>query len=270
MLLSGVTGSLVAGFLPQMLQSFGMELTIGYRIAIFIHLALAVVSIIFYSRINVDGLGSRENNGFFRLRIKTSKKTLFFLALPPMIVGLGAGMTIPFLNLYFRTEFNMQSGSIGVLFAAAQLFTIAGSLSAPILGRKFGKIISVILSQVLSIPFLFILGISSYLPLSIIAFLVRNALMNMSGPLTTNLSMELVHPDDRSITSGLMSVAWLATWGLTANIGGYLIEHTGYMLPFTFTIIFYLISSLCYYFFLLPIERKHELALKESGTEMLD
>jgi len=271
MLLSGVTGSLVAGFLPQILYNMGIEYTTGYKIAIFIHLILAVVSITFYSRIRVNSLGSGENSGIFRLKLKTSKKTLFFLALPPMIVGLGAGMTIPFLNLYFRTQFNMQPGSIGVLFASAQLFTIAGSLSAPILGRRFGKIMSVILSQVLSIPFLFILGISSYLPLSILAFLVRNALMNMSGPLTTNLSMELVHPDDRSITSGLMSVAWLATWGLTANIGGFLIERTGgYMLPFTFTMIFYLISSLCYYFFLLPIEKTHELALKESGTDTLD
>lgn len=267
MLLSGVTGSLVAGFLPQILQRTGMEITSGYKTAIFIHLIIAVTSIFFYSKIGVHSISSGEKGRFFSMGIKTPKKTLFYLALPPMIVGLGAGMTIPFLNLYFRTQFNMQSGAIGILFATAQLFTILGSLSAPVLGRRFGKIISVILSQVLSIPFLFILGISHFLPLSIIAFLVRNALMNMSGPLTTNLSMELVHPDDRSVTSGLMSVAWLATWGLTANIGGYLIEKTGYMLPFTFTIIFYLISSLCYWFFLLPMERAHE---KSGAAELVE
>jgi|GEM_PF-5136843 len=67
--------------------------------------------------------------------------------------------------------------------------------------------------------------------------------------------MEAVHPDDRSITSGLLSLAWLFTWGITANVGGYLIEHTGYILPFAFTMIFYIISSYLYFKLLYPIEK---------------
>ena len=260
-LLSGITGNLVAGKLPDILVQENISLATGYRYAIFIHLLIALFSLYFYSRIRVRHISFSDNGedeqGVFRFRIKTPKKILAYLAIPPMMVGLGAGMTIPFLNLYFKTRFEMSSNNIGMLFALAQLFTIGGALVAPMLARKFGMIMSVILSQIISLPFLLILGLSHYLPLAIAAFLIRNALMNMSAPISSNFSMEAVHPDDRSITSGLLSLAWLFTWGITANIGGYFIENFGYELPFAFTMMFYILSSYLYYRLLLPVERKN-------------
>ncbi len=257
-LLSGISGNLVAGSLPDLMGKMGVQAASGYRFAIFAHLIIALVSLYFYSKIKVRHIsfsGSGNGEKKFSLNLKTPKKLLAYLAIPPMTVGLGAGMTIPFLNLYFKTRFSLDANNIGMLFALAQLFTIGGALVAPLLARRFGKIMSVIMSQVFSLPFLFILGISHYLPLAVIAFLIRNALMNMSAPISSNFSMEAVHPDDRSITSGLLSLAWLFTWGITANVGGYLIEHTGYMLPFAFTMIFYIISSYLYYKLLYPVEK---------------
>ncbi len=269
-LLSGITGNLVAGSLPDLIQQMGISAATGYKTAIFVHLVIAVVSLIFYSKIKVRTISLTGEGGEgkkFRLNLKTPKKLLAYLAVPPMIVGLGAGMTIPFLNLYFKTRFELSANNIGMLFALAQLFTIGGALTAPLLARRFGKIMSVIMSQVFSLPFLLILGISHYLPLAVIAFLIRNALMNMSAPISSNFSMECVHPDDRSITSGLLSLAWLFTWGITANIGGYLIEHTGYMLPFAFTMVFYVLSSYLYYRLLYPVEKNRSLSVKRGSTD---
>ncbi|MBN2857021.1 MAG: MFS transporter [Candidatus Delongbacteria bacterium] len=257
MLLSGISGNLVAGSLPDFMYKMGIAMTTGYKTAIFIHLVLAVISVFFYSRIKVKNIlvSDADVNNKSRFKLKTSKKLLFYLVVPPMVVGMGAGMTIPFLNLYFKTRFDMSSNNIGMLFALAQFFTIGGALAAPLLAAKFGKIKTVILSQLVSLPFLFILGISKFLPLAVIAFLIRNALMNMSAPVSTNFSMEAVHPDDRSIASGLLTLAWLFTWGITANIGGYLIEKTGYMIPFSFTMLFYLLSSYLYFKLLMPMEK---------------
>ncbi len=260
-LLSGITGNLAAGSLPDLMEKMDVSAAAGYKTAIFVHLAIALVSLFFYSKIKAAGISNSDGGGGdkrFRLNLKTPKKLLAYLAVPPMIVGLGAGMTIPFLNLYFKTRFDLSANNIGMLFALAQLFTIGGALVAPLLARRFGKIMSVIMSQVFSLPFLFILGISHYLPLAVAAFLIRNALMNMSAPISSSFSMESVHPDDRSITSGLLSLAWLFTWGITANIGGYLIEHTGYMLPFSFTMVFYILSSYLYHKLLYPIEKERE------------
>ncbi|MBU4486315.1 MAG: MFS transporter, partial [Candidatus Delongbacteria bacterium] len=260
-LLSGITGNLVAGSLPDLMGKMGVSLAAGYKTAIFIHLVIALVSLIFYAKIKINNISLTEGKEInkFNFKLKTPKKLLAYLAIPPMVIGLGAGMTIPFLNLYFKTRFLLDSNNIGMLFAFAQLFTIGGALLAPMLARRFGMILSVILSQIISLPFLLILGVSHYLPLAISAFLIRNALMNMSAPISTNFSMEAVHPDDRSITSGLLSLAWLFTWGITANIGGYLIEHTGYMLPFSFTMIFYILSSYLFYKLLYPLEKQKKL-----------
>lgn len=268
-LLSGITGNLVAGNLPDMMEKIGVPAASGYKFAIFVHLIIALISLYFYSKIKVRHIsltGDADDESRFHLKLKTPKKLIAYLAIPPMMVGLGAGMTIPFLNLYFRTRFSMDTNSIGMLFALAQLFTIGGALMAPMLARRFGMILSVILSQIISLPFLFILGLSYYLPLAIAAFLIRNALMNMSAPISSNFSMEAVHPDDRSITSGLLSLAWLFTWGITANIGGYFIENFGYELPFAFTMIFYILSSYLYYKLLYPIEK--EKRLQENKAEV--
>jgi len=258
-LLSGITGNLVAGNLPDLMIKMDINPASGYKYAIFVHLVIALVSLYFYSKIKVKHIsltGDAEDETRTHFKLKTPKKLLAYLAIPPMMVGLGAGMTIPFLNLYFKTRFSLDANNIGMLFALAQLFTIGGALMAPMLARKFGMVMSVILSQIISLPFLFILGISYFLPLAITAFLIRNALMNMSAPISSNFSMESVHPDDRSVTSGLLSLAWLFTWGITANIGGYLIENFGYELPFAFTMIFYILSSYLYYKLLLPLEKK--------------
>ena len=254
MLFSGITGNLIAGFLPDLMIKAGATEINGLRYAIFVHLFAAMLSSFFFSRISVNRLYEKNSAG--RIKINTSKKLLLYLVLPPMTVGLGAGMTIPFLNLYFKSVFNLDSQKIGIIFASAQALTVIGALAGPLLAKRFGLIKTVILTQLVSIPFLYILGFSYFFPAVLLAFLIRNALMNMSGPLSTNFAMEVVSPEDRPLTSGLLSVAWLATWGLTANIGGMLIENYGYRIPFCCTIFFYALSSFLYWRLLRPIEKQ--------------
>jgi len=255
MLFAGITGKLIAGFLPTFLTKFLIDGNNGLKYAIFFHLLASLISSFFYAKLSISRLSDEEKKT--NISIKTSKKLLFYLVLPPMTVGLGAGMTIPFLNLYFKTEFNLDTQMIGIIFASAQALTILGTLLGPIMAKKYGLIKTAIITQMVSIPFLYILGFTYFFPAVLFAFFIRNALMNMSGPLSSNFAMEVVSPEDRPITSGLLSVAWLATWGLTANIGGMLIEKFGYQIPFTCTIFFYIISSLLYWKLLRPIEKHH-------------
>jgi predicted MFS family arabinose efflux permease len=82
--------------------------------------------------------------------------------------------------------------------------------------------------------------------------------MNMAQPLITNFSLEMTHEDDHPLMSGIMTVAWLASWGISANLGGRLIENTGYFLPFNLTLVAYILSSLAYFILLLPMEKKSD------------
>ena len=50
------------------------------------------------------------------------------LVLPNILVGLGAGATIPFLNVFVEGKFNIDYASLGSLFAWTSLATAATAL----------------------------------------------------------------------------------------------------------------------------------------------
>lgn len=252
-LMAGIFGNILAGNLPILFLKSGINLEAGYRIAIIIHVFISLLSLIPFMLIKEKKIVEEEAiKNFFQIR--TSKSLILKLSIPHILVGLGAGLTIPFLNLYFRDRFLLNSAKIGYLFSISQVMMILGTLSAPFLSKVFGKIKTVIISQMLSVPFLFILSITYNLPLAVISFLLRATLMNMAQPLVMNFSLEMTHKNDRPFVSGILNIAWLSAWGVSANIGGKIIEMKGYFLPFNLTLTAYVISSILYALLLLPIE----------------
>lgn len=109
------------------------------------------------------------------------------LILPMLITSIGAGLIMPFMNVFFRNVHNQSDSSIGILFAWGSLAMGAGLMVAPILAERYGKIQVVVVSQALSIPFLAMLGFSPWFSLSAIAYYIRLALMNMSSPVYQTL-----------------------------------------------------------------------------------
>ncbi|MEO0234053.1 MAG: MFS transporter [candidate division WOR-3 bacterium] len=258
MLTAGISGNLISGFLPNIIKRFNFSEIQSLKYAIFFHLFFVFLSLYFFSKIKTKRLYTSTFKD--KVKFNTNLKIIFYLILPPLIIGLGAGMTIPFLNIYFKSIFHLSSSQIGIIFSIAQMLTILGSLISPLIAKKLGLINTIIITQLVSIPFLFFLGFSSYFPIVLLSFFLRNALMNMASPLSSNFSLEIVDKEDRPFISGLLSLAWLASWGLTANFGGYFIEKSGYRIPFTFTILCYLTSSILYLILLKPLEKNFKIS----------
>ena len=63
---------------------------------------------------------------------------------------------------------------------------IAGQ-SAESLAERYGKVKTIVGTQLASLPFMVYLGFAGYLPLAVAAFVMRAALMNMSGPIANAL-----------------------------------------------------------------------------------
>lgn len=250
-LTSGILGNVVAGNLPVVLKRFNINDETGLKIAIIIHLFVALFSLIPFLSIKNARLFDEEDNIF---KTQTKIGLIVKLSLPHLIVGFGAGLSIPFLNLYFRERFLLKTSTIGYFFSFSQLTMIIGTLLAPFISKKRGKVITIVISQILSVPFLFILSITKSLPIAFLSFILRSSLMNMAQPLVTNFSLEMVDKNTRPLLSGLLTIAWISGWGLSANIGGKIIELKGYFIPFNLTGIFYILSSILYLKFLLPLE----------------
>ena len=237
-LVAGIIGNLCGGFLPGIIEQTGTVPYLAYRYTLYIFGGLVLVALIPYFLIREQPVGKIE-----KLKLH-SGSLLIKLFTPNLIVGIGAGLSVPFLNLYFREVFSAATRSIGVFYSLQQLLMITGLLIAPVLAERFGKIRTVAISQLLSIPFLIILGISRSLVIAVFAFLLRAALMNMGQPLFTNFAMEKVKPDEQPLTNALLTVAFTTGWGASASIGGALIEHLSYSVPFFVTSALYLIATL--------------------------
>jgi predicted MFS family arabinose efflux permease len=237
MLFAGVIGNTLSGFLPGIIERTGMVPYLTYRYTLMIFSALVLVSIVPVSFI-------KQKPPRRLMKMKThSGRIIANLFVPNLIVGIGAGLSIPFLNLYFRDVFNTPPHVIGIFYGLQQSLMILGLLVAPVIAERIGKIRTVVISQIISIPFLIILGITTHLGLAVLSFLARATFMNMAQPLYTNFAMEKVHHEDQPLTNALLTIAFTAGWGVSANFGGYLIEHFGYTYPFLATSIFYLVST---------------------------
>lgn len=169
------------------------------------------------------------------------------LILPMLITSIGAGLIMPFMNVFFRNVHNQSDSSIGLLFAWGSLAMGAGLMVAPILAERYGKIQVVVVSQALSIPFLAMLGFSPWFSLSAIAYYIRLALMNMSSPVYQTFVMEQVDPDSRAMVASLNSMAHHFGWAFSPSISGYIQVNYGFWPAFLCTIILYAISIVMYY-----------------------
>lgn len=176
-------------------------------------------------------------------------RLLFRLTLPAFIVGMGAGLIIPFLNLYFRDRFGQDPGRIGWFFAVSQFLTMVGFLAGAPMARRIGSVRSIVLTEALSIPFFLMLAITQNLALAVLAFWIRGALMNMSHPISTNFAMEMVDPAEHTVTNSLRALAWNASWMFSAQLGGWMIERGGYNPPMFAAMAMYAFSSVLFYRF---------------------
>jgi len=171
---------------------------------------------------------------------------------PMLITSLGAGLLMPFINIFYRTVHGSPDATIGTLFAWGSLAMGIGLLIAPPLADRYGKIPVVVLTQALSIPFLIILGFASWFWLSAGAYLVRLALMNMSSPVYQAFVMEQAAPEARGTVASLVSMSWNLGWAFSPSVSGWLQVEYGFVPVFLGTITTYVIAIYLYWRFFWP------------------
>ena len=251
MIFAGIVGSLGGGYLVSLLNYLLGDQVWAYRGSLYIAILFGLLGLIPFYLIRHEETPNKNVESLvwdFKL-LKKRGGLLLRLCIPFFILGLGAGLIIPFLNLYFRERFDLSAESIGVYYALLQVFMLAGILLGPVLSKKLGMIKSIVYTQLASIPFMLCLAFSYFLPLAVLAFLLRGALMNMSQPISTNFSMEKVTEKEQPLTNSLTALAWTLSWGISASFGGKLIQSSGYVLPLLVATGLYIISSILYFYF---------------------
>ncbi len=236
---AGFIGALIGGYIPKILSHWGIGIVMGYRVSLLMAAIFALTSVMFYWRIEAKMPIKSGKIDWLKYLKARDWATTGKLCMPYILIGLGAGLVIPFLNIYFSNRFDLDSSAIGKAFSVGQVFIVFGFLLGPVLAKKFGLIKSVVFSQLLSIPFFLILAFTPYLAPALVAFWFRGSLMNMAWPLYNNFAMEKVEPEHHAGTNSLLSLSWNGSWMVSALIGGRIIEHYGFVPVMLTTIVLY-------------------------------
>jgi MFS family permease len=236
-LLAGVIGNLMGGWLPGVIQALPLtphpNAAIAYRVTLLVAAALALMAALPLMRLG-DLKEERIEGARAQVPIEDRRK-LFPITLNALLIGMGAGLVIPFMNLYFATRFHSTSGQIGVLFSIAQISTAIAALLGPAIARRFGKLRTATASELLSLPFLVTLGAERRLEVAAGAFWIRASLMQAAAPLLQAFTMESLPSALRARASSLINMVWNIGWALSATLAGVVIEHFGYAVPFYIT-----------------------------------
>jgi predicted MFS family arabinose efflux permease len=167
-----------------------------------------------------------------------------------MFIGFGAGLVIPYLNLYFADRFGMSKASIGVVIALAQALTAVAIFVGPAVSQRIGPVKSVIAFEILSIPFLLITGWTTNPWVASGAVILRQALMNCSNPIQDSIMMALVDDDLKSLAVSCGQTVFTLGWAVMGPVSTHIVSHfgsyTGYAIVFTCTACLYLIGSTFY------------------------
>jgi MFS family permease len=168
------------------------------------------------------------------------------------LVGLGAGLFFPYLNIYFVQQLHATTAYYGALTSTATASLAVVSLASASLADRFGRIRLAVTVQIASLPFLLLMGAVPVLAVVSVAYVMRTALMNTgSAPLQAWL-MDAAPQERHVLASNVYNASWQGMWAVGAVVGGGLITLGGYGLPFFVAAGFYALSALLMIRWLLP------------------
>jgi MFS family permease len=252
-MLSAFAGNWVGGYLPGWFgtwQNISPTDTGAYGWAVASVAALFVLGVVPLLFLQRNRMVGEARSVFAPIKYAAENPRLLAkLVVPLLITSIGAGLIMPFMNVFFRVVHEQPDPVIGTLFAWGSLAMGIGLLAAPVLADRFGKIQVVVVSQALSVPFLIVLGFSPWFWLSAGAYYVRLALMNLSNPVYQTFVMESVEPETRATVASLTSMAWSFGWAFSPMISGELQVSYGFGPPFIGTITLYIIAITMYWAF---------------------
>ena len=179
-------------------------------------------------------------------------KIIILFSLANLIVGIGSGLVIPYLNLYFSNRFEASNAYIGLILSLGSGMTAVAMLMGPALVKKVGKVQALVIFQLLSIPFLFITGYTTSLFIASMGFLLRQALMNAGNPIQSAIAMDLVHDKYKGLANSVNQMVFNIGWATMGPVSTGLVmaygSYWGYAYTFTITGILYTIASTYFYF----------------------
>ncbi|MDN3448918.1 MFS transporter [Planococcus sp. APC 3906] len=259
MTLANVAGSLLGGAVSDIFQwLLAMNAVNAIRWSLFAGALLYTAGLIPLLRLDnkppplKEKVNTRIDIDIDDAGLKKNLAAVFHFSFASLLIGLGSGLVVPYLNLYFANRFDASNSYIGLILAFGSAMTVVAMLIGPLLVAKVGKVKAMLLFQLLSIPFLILTAYTTSLLLASLGFLLRQALMNAGNPIQSAIAMEVVHDKYKGLANSVNQVVFNIGWATMGPIAAGLViafgSYWGYAYAFTITSGLYLISASYFYF----------------------
>eukprot|EP00916_Digyalum_oweni_P014554 GHVL01023826.1.p1 GENE.GHVL01023826.1~~GHVL01023826.1.p1 ORF type:complete len:473 (+),score=38.46 GHVL01023826.1:64-1482(+) len=200
-----------------------------------------------------------------------------------LIFCFGAGMTVKYINLFFRDEYNLKPISLLSLGACYILSIFTFSWVAQVVAKRIGRAQTSLLFTTAGTILLLIFIRLKNLPLVVIVYLIRGGCQNATGALDRSIIMDFVSVNSRGRWNAFESLNILS-WSLSALYGGHIADKQSYRRTFQITAAIYICANLIYLplIWLVPKQEKFEISehrqnvkslapiVTELGTRLMD
>ena len=246
MMVGSALAMLFAGSLPDIFRGMG-DAILGYRIVIGVSAFFMLIRALLSLFVRESERESRPETS-----MPKSLRLIMKFAIPNVLIGLGAGMVVPFMPLQFQMRFGISNTAIGSIFALNQMIMIFVILALPHFAEKKGSVVVVTTLQGTATVLMLLVPATSYLAYGLyiftVIYLLRAILMNSTGAILTSFRMNVIPEEDRAVADATAMVSWLGFNSIGSFIGGYLIQMS-VDIPFYIGGSLYAASVISYYLF---------------------
>lgn len=209
--IGGAIGTLLGGYISS---------TLGYR------WALAIAAIFLPLQAAFMMFVEEDSNGFGR-RLSISKCSLIriiALSFPIAILGLGAGVILSYMGLWFKSSYGMSIAEVGIAFTLLQFVMGLGSFIAPHIASRTGTGRLIASFTALSGIFITLMPISSSFALALALYSLRMLLVNTEVPIWDSYYVSHFHEGERATAIALKGFGWTVAFAAGQFFGGIMFE----------------------------------------------
>ena len=249
--LAATLGALLGGFLPDLIPAGGVgayrwTLVAGTTIGTIGLVPLFLMGPARRGKAPADPTAPKEAEGVEERR-QVRRDTGVFVLIGGLM-ALGAGMVMPFYNVYLRT-LGAGAREIGYVFALGGFSAAVIGLLAPAVARRFGSLRAVPLVRLAVVPFYVLLILAPGYGLAVLAHIARQTSISMAWPIDSTFIADVLPPRARAAVFGLRSAAWNVGFSLASLAGGALIVRRGYDATFAGLILFSIVSMALFWLY---------------------
>jgi MFS family permease len=163
---------------------------------------------------------------------RRSRWLLYRLWATNTLNGMAVGMFGPFITYWFYRRYGVSAAEIGTLFAVINVVTMASTLSAAGMARRWGLVRTVSVVRTAQAVLLVPMVLAPSFWLAGAVYLVRMAVQRIGLPLRQSYATGLADPSERASVAALSNLPSQLAMAASPLLTGYLFEEVGLALPF--------------------------------------